>query len=91
MDAQLQLIQNLIATNPQAAALFSQLKAPTPSTQVAQTDRPQAEPVDDLTQEQQFKLLYVIYKEFLEEEDGKQLAASIGKFARFAQSRADKK
>lgn len=90
MDAQLQLIQNLIATNPQAAALFNQLN-PAPPTPVAQTDKPQAEPVDDLTQEQQFKLLYVIYKEFLEEEDGKQLAASIGKFARFAQSRADKK
>lgn len=88
MDAQLQLIQNLIATNPQAAALLNQLK-PAP----AAIEAPQAAAVspEDLTQEQQFKLLYVIYKEFLEEEDGKQLAASIGKFARFAQSRADKK
>lgn len=89
MDAQLQAIQSLIATNPQVAALYNQLK-PNPAP-VASVDKPQAEPTDDLTQEQQFKLLYVIYKEFLEEEDGKQLAASIGKFARFAQSRADKK
>ena len=81
MDAQLQLLQSLIATNPQAAALFNQLK-PSAAKET---------PALDMTQEQQFKLLYVIYKEFLEEEDGKQLAASIGKFARFAQSRADKK
>lgn len=78
MEAQL---RNLIAANPQIAALLSQLNPPTPAPM---------EP-DNLTQEQQFKLLYVIYKEFLEEADGKQLAASIGKFARFAQSRADKK
>lgn len=89
MDAQLQAIQSLIATNPQVAALYNQLK-PNPAP-VESVDKPKAEPTDDLTQEQQFKLLYVIYKEFLEEEDGKQLAASIGKFARFAQSRADKK
>jgi len=88
MDAQLQVLQNLIATNPQAAALLNQLKPPPIAQEV-----PQAAAIspDNLTQEQQFKLLYVIYKEFLEEEDGKQLAASIGKFARFAQSRADKK
>ncbi|MNJ37046.1 hypothetical protein D3C77_318530 [compost metagenome] len=85
MDANLQLFQNLINTNPQVAALLNQLKP-------AQVPEPEkARPHEDLTQEQQFKLLYVIYKEFLEEEDGKQLAASIGKFARFAQSRADRK
>lgn len=87
MEAQLQAIQALIASNPQAAALFNHLK-PAP---VAQEPPAQEVSPDNLTQDQQFKLLYVIYKEFLEEEDGKQLAASIGKFARFAQSRADKK
>ena len=86
MDAQLQAIQALIASNPQAAALFNHLKPAPVTTEPAPPVSP-----ENLTQEQQFKLLYVIYKEFLEEEDGKQLAASIGKFARFAQSRADKK
>lgn len=86
MDAQLQLLQNLVATNPQAAALLNQLKPAPVAAEPVVTVSP-----DSLTQEQQFKLLYVIYKEFLEEEDGKQLAASIGKFARFAQSKADKK
>lgn len=91
MDAQLQAIQALIASNPQAAALFNHLK-PTPASPEPQAVESQsAVSPENLTQEQQFKLLYVIYKEFLEEEDGKQLAASIGKFARFAQSRADKK
>lgn len=91
MDAQLQAIQALIASNPQAAALFNHLK-PTPATQESSAvESQQAVSPENLTQEQQFKLLYVIYKEFLEEEDGKQLAASIGKFARFAQSRADRK
>lgn len=91
MDAQLQAIQALIASNPQAAALFNHLK-PAPAAQEAPAvESQQAVSPENLTQEQQFKLLYVIYKEFLEEEDGKQLAASIGKFARFAQSRADRK
>lgn len=88
MDAQLQAIQALIASNPQAAALFNHLK---PAPAAPEPQSVDAVSPENLTQEQQFKLLYVIYKEFLEEEDGKQLAASIGKFARFAQSRADKK
>lgn len=88
MDAQLQAIQALIASNPQAAALFNHLK---PAPAAPEPQAVDAVSPENLTQEQQFKLLYVIYKEFLEEEDGKQLAASIGKFARFAQSRADKK
>lgn len=91
MDAQLQMLQTLIATNPQAAALFNHLKPAPAAPDPVAVESPKPVNPEDLTQEQQFKLLYVIYKEFLEEEDGKQLAASIGKFARFAQSRADKK
>lgn len=91
MDAQLQAIQALIASNPQAAALFNHLKPTPAASEQPAVESQQAVSPENLTQEQQFKLLYVIYKEFLEEEDGKQLAASIGKFARFAQSRADRK
>lgn len=91
MDAQLQAIQALIASNPQAAALFNHLKPAPAALEPQAVESQSAVSPENLTQEQQFKLLYVIYKEFLEEEDGKQLAASIGKFARFAQSRADKK
>lgn len=89
MDAQLQqLLQNLIATNPQAAALFGQIK-PVPA--AAEVPPSATLSPDELTQEQQFKLFYVIFKEFMAEEEGKEMAAVIGKFARFAQRRADTK